>query len=72
MEILHILHFCELLKKITFIYQAYASSFFWLYRDHKVGMSMENPGSENDSGVVLEASFDMNVDVSVKEVSIEC
>ena len=33
---------------------------------------MENSGSENDSGVVLEASFDMNVDVSVKEVSIEC
>ena len=33
---------------------------------------MENSGNENDSGVVLEPSYDMNVDVSVKEVSIEC
>lgn len=33
---------------------------------------MENSGNENDSGVVLEASYDMNVDVSVKEVSIGC
>ena len=58
--------------EITFMFRTFLSSLFQLYRDHKFGMSMENAGNENDSGVVLEASFDMNVDVSVKEVSIEC
>ena len=44
---------------------------FNFYRSTNFGINMESSGNENDSGVMLEPSFDLRVDVSVKEVSLK-